>query len=204
MFRPLNSRPGLLPVLILLWSLAGLSEVRSGTLEGQTFESPVRVANQELHLNGVGLRGVLMIKGYVAGLYLPRPARSLHEITSQGGARRLQLRMLRSATPEDFTSALGAGMRVNTRPAKLASLADRVTDLKAAIHAAGAAQRGDVINFDYLPGEGTVLTVNGRRQGPAIPGEDFFQAVLAIFIGERPVDPQLKKGLLRLKERTGT
>ena len=53
-----------------------------------------------------------------------------------------------------------------------------------------------VIDFDYTPDSGTVIAVNGTPRGKPIPGEDFYQAVLRIFLGERPVDASVKRGLL--------
>ena len=55
---------------------------------------------------------------------------------------------------------------------------------------------GDVINFDYAPDSGTRITVNGQPRGNAIPGQDFYAAVIRIWIGDKPVDDGLKKGLL--------
>ena len=54
----------------------------------------------------------------------------------------------------------------------------------------------DNLDFDFVPGVGTSVTVNGAKKGTVIEGEDFCNAVLKIFIGENPVDRQLKEGLL--------
>jgi hypothetical protein len=38
--------------------------------------------------------------------------------------------------------------------------------------------------------------VNGQARGTAIPGEDFYTAVLRVWLGEKPADSGLKKGLV--------
>jgi hypothetical protein len=38
--------------------------------------------------------------------------------------------------------------------------------------------------------------VNGQPRGAVIAGEEFFTAVLRIWIGDKPVEASLKKGLL--------
>ena len=104
--------------------------------------------------------------------------------------------MLHGAGPDDFIDALLPGIRRNISPAQQAALAERLAELERGIRAIGHTAPGDVIDFDYLPDVGTVLSVNGRSHGLAIAGADFYGAVLGIFVGEHPVDAGLKKGLL--------
>ncbi|MCY7305219.1 MAG: chalcone isomerase family protein [Rhodoferax sp.] len=171
-------------------------DARAASLEGQRFEDAVRLANTEMLLNGLGLRGVIFIKGYVAGLYLPTRGSTYLDIAALPGPKRLQLRMLRATAPEAFIDALVGGMRKNSSEAELQQLDERIGQLSSAIQSGGAAKVGDVVNFDYLPEQGTVLTMNGKLLGQAISGADFYNAVLRIFIGEHPVDKKLKQGLL--------
>ena len=57
------------------------------------------------------------------------------------------------------------------------------------------AHEGDVILLDYVPGTGTSVTINGTKIG-TIPGEDFNQALLAVWLGDKPADDGLKEGML--------
>ena len=170
--------------------------VAAAALEGHAFDDKIRLANTDLQLNGLGLRGVMLIKGYVAGLYLTARASNVTDIAATGGPKRLQLRMLRAASPDAFVDALVGGMRKNSSQPEQRLLEDRVAQLTRFIQAAGAARIGDVVNFDYVPEVGTTLTLNGTLQGNPITGADFYLAVLKVFIGEHPVDRKLKQGLL--------
>lgn len=170
--------------------------VAAATLEGQRFEDNVRLATQDLVLNGLGLRSILFIKVYVAGLYLPEKNAALGAILNLQGPKRLQLRMLRKADPDDFIEALVEGIEENTSKAELAQLNVRVRQLEQTIVAIGSVVPGDSINFDFVPGIGTSLSINGVKKGSAIAGADFYTAVLKIFIGQHPVDDRLKAGLL--------
>ena len=40
------------------------------------------------------------------------------------------------------------------------------------------------------------MTEGGQPRGTVIPGEEFFTAVLRVWIGDKPVDSSLKKGML--------
>jgi hypothetical protein len=45
-------------------------------------------------------------------------------------------------------------------------------------------------------GSGTQLVVDGKPAGKAIEGEDFYRALLRIWLGSHPVQEDLKKALL--------
>lgn len=183
---------------IALLSLCLLAHATAGaaTLEGQDFEDEIRLASRELRLNGLGVRKIFFIKAYVAGLYLNEKAATLPTLVALPGPKRLQLRMLRAAGPDDFNSALVAGIRENAGEAELLRLADRIIQLELTIKRIGVTVKGDVINLDYMPGLGTQLAVNGAKQGQAIAGADFYAAILGIFVGDKPVDAMLKNRLL--------
>jgi hypothetical protein len=180
----------------LLLAAAILDEASAATLNGQQFDDTVQLANQPLRLNGMGERAVLFIRGYAAGLYLQDKKSSLEEIVALRGPKRLQLRMLREAGPDDFNRALVSGIQENVSADEFTRLSERVGQLEQIITNVGISKPGDVINFDYLPGHGTIIAVNGASKGVPIVGADFYNAVLAIFIGNRPVDARLKTGLL--------
>ena len=184
-----------IPILLVLCMLIG-SGTRAATLEGQQFSDVVRLGNRELRLNGLGVRKILFIKVYVAGLYLNDAAATPSEVSNMPGPKRLQLRMLRSAGAEDFSDALVNGMRNSVNVTEGIRLAERINQLDLTIRTVGAAAKGDIIALDYIPEIGTRLTVNGANHGKVISGADFYEAVLALFIGNKPVDTQLKRGLL--------
>lgn len=177
-----------------IWFLAGT--LSAANLGGQSFDDSVRLANQTLQLNGLGERAVLFIKGYAAGLYIQEKRSSHHEVAMLPGPKRLQLRMLRQAGPDDFNQALVSGIRNNVSADEFTRLSARVGQLEHTITNIGATKSGDVINFDYIPELGTAISVNGNTKGVPISGADFYNTVLSIFIGEHPVDERLKRGLL--------
>ncbi len=181
---------------LLCFVVLASTGVSATTLEGQPFEDTIPLANRNLRLNGLGLRKIFFIKVYVAGLYLNEQAATPPDLLTMPGPKRLQLRMLRSAGSDDFNSALVSGIRKNSNEAELIRLNDRIGQLEVAIKTIDSTVKGDIINFDYLPELGTKLTVNGATQGKAIPGADFYAAILKIFVGDKPVDVVLKKGLL--------
>lgn len=182
------------PVLCL--ALLGATHASAATLEGLRFDDSARLAGSALRLNGLGLRAVFIIKGYVAGLYLSGKAASLQDAVAAPGPKRLQIRMLRDAGSEDFKKALVSGIEKNASEAELVALRERIHQLELTIDTIGVAKLGDTINLDYVPERGMTLAVNDAVKGTAIRGSDFYNALLGIFLGENPVDHRLKQGLL--------
>lgn len=181
---------------IIIGLLAAMGNASAATLEGLSFTDQVRLGERELRLNGLGVRAIFIFKAYVAALYLPQKSAQAQDILRQSGAKRLQLRMLMEIGAPDIKKALVDGMRKNVGEAGWVALEERAGNLGRTIDTLEAARSGDTITLDYLPGRGLVLTFNDTVRGEPIPGEDFYQALLAIFIGEDPVDTRLKAGLL--------
>ena len=180
--------------LALPWAAGpAVAQVR---VEGQTFDARARVANQDLALNGVGLRAVAWLKGYAAGLYLPQKSTSADAVLAMPGPKRLQLRMLQEVSTQEFVKAFDRGVKRNTPEADLPALQSRMEQFDALITTVGKVRKGDVVDLDFVPGQGLVFVHNGKRLGDAVRGDDFYAALLRIFIGPKPTDPELKAGLL--------
>jgi Chalcone isomerase-like len=182
--------------LLALVLMFASTPASSASLEGVHFDDSTQLNSTELKLNGLGLRAVLFIRGYVAGLYLTEKATSANEVLVAPGPKRIQLRMLREANAEDFNKALVSGMRRNATEAELITLRDRLAQLERVIDGIGTVRKGDAITLDYVPERGMTLAVNGAVKGQSIYGADFYRTLLEIFVGDHPVDPRLKKGLL--------
>ncbi len=165
-------------------------------VEGQRFAAQLHVAGSDLVLNGTGVRAVAWFKGYAAGLYVPQKAQAVDLLLAQPGAKRLQLRMLQDVPPAEFVKALRKGMERNTPDAERAALHDRVERFAALIMEAGKVRKGDVVDLDLDPSRGMLFSLNGTLRGDAIPGDDFYAALLRAFVGDKPYDERLKAGLL--------
>jgi Chalcone isomerase-like len=165
-------------------------------MEGLQFEDQARLVNRDLKLNGLGIRSIFIFKAYVAGLYLGEKVATTQDMQRYSGPIRLQLRMLMEVGASDIKKALVDGMRKNVNDAQWLAMQDRVEDFTRTIESIGVVRRGDVINLDFVPERGLTLAVNGADKGGAVRGADFYNAMLAVFVGDDPVDTRLKRGLL--------
>ena len=177
-------------------SLATLGGVQAATLEGQHFEDTLVLGSHKLQLNGLGLRGVAWVKAFVAGLYVPSPSSDASQLLAETGARRLRLKIMLQAPSSELTKSLLRRVRRHETPETQARLADRLAQFAEQLDGLGELSPGDVVDMDYLPGKGLLLSRNGKAAGKPIAGDDLYRAVLQIFVGEHAIDPRMKQGLL--------
>jgi hypothetical protein len=163
---------------------------------GAKFEPTAQVGGATLQLNGAGVRTRVVFKVYAAGLYVPQKSNSVATLLEQKGPRRMTIRMLRNVDADTFSGALSEGLKNNLSEAQFAGFKAQTDTLIANFKAAGEAKEGDVIFLEFAPDSGTRVIVNGKAQGSAIAGEDYFAALLRIWLGDKPADAELKKGLL--------
>ena len=163
---------------------------------GVKLEDKTRVGTAELTLNGAGLRKRAFFQVYAIGLYVPQKNTSAQALLEQAGPKRVAIHMLRDVGAEAFTEALAEGIRANHSEAEVKALEPRLKELGAIMSEVKEAKKGMVIALDWQPPAGTVMLVNGAARGKPIAGEDFYRALLKIWLGDRPVQDDVKKALL--------
>ena len=171
--------------LLLLSFGAAAAEV-----EGVKLEDKTQVEGRELVLNGAGLRKRFVFKVYVIGLYVPQKGS-----IDAPGPKRVAIHMLRNVGAEQFTEALVEGLRANQSEAEFRKLEPRVKELSDVMAQVGEAKKGMALALDWTGSE-TRLLVDGKPAGKPIAGEDFYRALLRIWLGEHPVQDDLKRALL--------
>jgi hypothetical protein len=177
---------------VALLGIAFLSaSVFAAEVAGVKIDDQARVGDTELSLSGAGLRRRLFFQVYAIGLYV-RDVRA--DLVSQPGAKRVAIHMLRDVSAEQFTEALAEGIKANHTQAEAAALEPRVRQLGATMAEVGEAKKGMALALDWTGTETRVL-IGGRPVGKPIAGEDFYRALLRIWLGEKPVQDDLKKAL---------
>ncbi len=155
----------------------------------------VQVEGKDLSLNGGGLRRRFVFKVYVIGLYLPEKTRDAAQVLAQPGPKRVSLHMLRDVGADTFSEALIEGLKANQSAAEYGGLEARVKQLEAIMGQVGEAKKGMAIALDWT-GRATRVSVDGKPVGEPIAGEDFYRALLRIWLGDHPVQDDIKQGLL--------
>ena len=162
---------------------------------GVRIDDATQVGSARLALNGAGVRKVLFFNAYAMGLYLPKKTASSSEAIAQDGPKRISLHMLRDIGAGRFTDALNDGIKQNHSDAELRTLDARVQALIATMATIGEAKKGMAITLDWN-GAATLIAIDGKPIGKPIEGADFYRALLRIWLGDKPVQDDLKKALL--------
>lgn len=167
-------------------------------IEGVQLEDRIApgASGQELLLNGAGLRTRFFFDVYVAGLYLAQKQTAAAEAIALPGAKRVALRLLRNVSAKTLLDALNEGMQANNSAAELEALKTQLGELAALMNAIGEAKKGDSVALDFDPQSGTRVSLNGKELGKPIAGAEFYRALLRVWLGDKPVQDSLKRGLL--------
>jgi len=161
---------------------------------GVSIPEKITVADgTELVLNGAGIRSKLFFKIYVAALYLEHPAAEEAAVLADSGHRRMLMHFLYDKVErEKLVDAWNEGFAGNLSEEARATLAERIDTFNAMFD---TVEKGDTIVLDYIPGQGTSVSVAGQAKG-VIEGKDFSDALFSIWLGAKPVTEELKKDLL--------
>jgi hypothetical protein len=161
------------------------------SLEGVTFERGLVAHGAPLALRGAALlRYRVVIKAYVAALYLPPEAPSERVLADV--PKRLEIEYFWALRAADFARATDEGIARNVDAATLERLRPRIDRINALYQ---DVEPGDRYAITYVPGRGTELALDGRPLG-VIEGADFAAALFAIWLGDAPLDAGLKARLL--------
>lgn len=188
-------RRGLLMIGLLLWAAAA-GAIQVG---GATLPDTVRVTadGPELVLNGAGERWILLFKIYVIGLYLPARHSTANDVIALKSPKRILLVIQRrELTGRQVHDYLIDRIADGSQPAEMEVMKARLVELDKVINGVNVIQQGGTIALDYVPGKGTVIQVNGIVRGAPIPGEDFYNALLRIWLGEHARSATLREALL--------
>jgi len=161
---------------------------------GVRLDDRIQIGSGELLLNGAGLRSRLMFKVYVAGLYLPAKSDSAAAILNATGPRRMVLRMLRDVDADTLFGALRDGLRDNVGEPELAALQAPIGQFAKIFETVGNTRSGDTVTLDFTA-DGIAVALNGNARG-RVADERLARALLRVWLGDKPVEPSLKKALL--------
>lgn len=164
-------------------------------VKGVKVPHQVTCADCPLVLNGTAVRKKYGFSVYVAALYLNEKTRDYEQILEHDRlGKRVHITMLREVGTETFNSTIQKNIDTNFTAAEKQGFSDELKQFFSCFDGGSELKKGSVINIDYVPESGTLVTVDGCVYD-AIPGDDFYHAILRLWIGKPPQE-SLKTGLL--------
>lgn len=179
---------------LLLMGLPSYAKDIAGVMVNDTLKTE---DGTTLQLNGAGIRTKLFMDIYIAELYMEKPSALAAEVIGDKGKKRIVMHFLYNEVSKDkLVDAWNDGFKENSSTGDLAKLQERINQFNALFT---DVKKNDVIVLDYVPAIGTAVSIKGQTKG-VVPGSDFNEALLKIWLGEKPVNGGLKENLLSYKK----
>ena len=162
-------------------------------IQGVKLADKASVGGRDLVLNGAGVRTRVVFKVYVGSLYLPQPAKDTGGVLAQS-PRRIRLDLLRSLSADQLADALLEGLKDNNSAADLEAVKTETAQMVAAMKGFGDVKEGNVVTLDFVDGA-TLIGLDDKLRA-TIAGEAFNKALMRVWLGDKPVQADLKQAML--------
>lgn len=177
-------------LFVTLMLATAAADAQEATCRGISFPRHLAVNGSDLTLNGLGVRKATFLKVnvYVAAYYVGQPGRDPKLLIESEGPQQLTLQFVRNVGVDDLRKAFVEGFERLSAAGlekQVAQLNGWMTDMKT----------GQRLTFVRLPHSGVQVAVNGVQKG-VIEGAEFSRALMSIWLGPTPPNPELKAGLL--------
>ncbi|QIR13961.1 chalcone isomerase family protein [Shewanella aestuarii] len=182
----------ILSVLSLTAALILSPIVNAKSVSGIELSESLNMAEHTLILNGAGVRSKFFMDLYVGSLYLPHHQTALSDVIEQPVAV-IRLNITSGMiTSDKMIEAINEGFdaATNGKPQALKAEIDQFMALFSA-----EIKKGDQFTFVLTKDQGVISLKNQQQQGE-VAGEAFRQALLNIWLGDKPAQKSLKKAML--------
>lgn len=175
-------------LIIALFAVLMMASLAAAEMPGG-----LKIGDQNLQLNGHGIRTKYFFKVYDGGLYLPQAGQSdAQAIIQADEPMAIRMQWLRNVPADKLIDGWNSGFSHATKgnPGALQSKIDRFNS----IFEQGA-QKNDVHEIVYMPENGVAIFKNGKL-AEQIEGKDFKEAVFSIWLGDKTEVPDLRDKML--------
>ncbi len=176
----------LIPVILNL-TVGTLPAVQ---INGVYFRDTVTAESHVLEIRGAGLLKWLFFKVYNAALYLPPDVPS--ENVLDDVAKKMVFHYLSDMKAEQFKESGEPLLMKNASAGELVQMREKIDAINSLYR---DVKKGERYALTYVPGKGTELALNGKALG-IVEGYDFAALYYRIWLGDNPVDDDLKRMLL--------
>ena len=163
---------------------------------GVKVEDTIDLQGTKLQLNGAGVRYKAVFKVYVAALYVGKKVATPEEFYAATGPKRMSITMLREIDSNELGKAFTKGFEENAPKGEMAKLIPGLIRMGQVFSDQKKLAVGDTFTNDWIPGTGLVITIKGKTQGEPFKEQEFFNALMRIWLGPNPADWKLKDALL--------
>jgi Chalcone isomerase-like len=184
-------RKTVLSFAVIVFVVTSFISLQAATLNGVTLPDTAQVGGKTLVLNGLGERTKIMVKVYVAGLYLEQKSSDANAIIKSDAPKQIVMKFQHGTSKSQMSGAFEDSFNDNSPDAAKTMK----PDIDKLLGALDGVNSGDTMVFTYVPGTGSTLTINGKDK-LTIAGPAFSQVLMSVWLGPKPPNADLKKGML--------
>jgi len=178
---------------ILLVLLLPALNLQAREVAGVDIEETVVVENQVLKLNGCGIRKKFFMNIYVGSLYAVNRVASLEKAVSDPGPKVIRMTFVyQKVAREKILDAFDKGFVNNTPELARSSETRKFLSLFT-----GDFMKGDTVDIELGTSGNVTVRHNGDELGD-LESVELSRGILAIYLGDKPADKNLKEGMLDL------
>jgi hypothetical protein len=165
--------------------------LHAAEIAGINFNETLKLGNKDLVLNGLGLRQatIFKIKAYAGALYLEKKSSDGEAISKSPEDKVVMMHFLRDVDQkkikETYNESFENNCENNCAQLKptLEQMTSQFSDMK----------KGDILKFE-LTGKKVTALQNGVQKFQ-YESPSFQEAILKLYLGKKPTDKDLQKGL---------
>jgi len=158
-----------------------------------TLPDSLTAGEDTLLLNGAGLRKKFIVKVYAGGLYLKQKDTDPVKIIDEDAPMAIRMHFIHDGvSSKKLVDGWNKGF-MNGTGGNIAPIQTEIDKFNAFF--TEEAKKDDVYDIIYAPEQGISVYIKGELKG-IVKGLEFKKAVFAIWLGEKPADAKLKKGML--------
>jgi hypothetical protein len=169
------------------------------TVAAEASPATTVLAGKTIKLVGSGFRYKGPFKVNFVEIFAADRFASLDELARQDGPKRVSMTIQQDVSSNFMGKSLTRGIEDNVSKSEFSPLIPSLIRLGDMFNEHKSLAAGSKVLIDWVPGVGTVITINGVQQGDAFKDPGLFKAILAIWLGPVPVDFKLKDALLGIK-----
>jgi hypothetical protein len=160
---------------------------------------PATSDHAELRLNGASMRILYgVVDTYIGKLYVENPTTDPDALIAADEYKRMVYKVvLKRVSGRRIAKAMYDALQLNVTQDEAIQLEERLDQLVTMFDS--SLKKGEESYLEWVPSEGSRIVLNGTVKG-IIPGKDFYDAILKIWIGDNPVGGTFKRQVLGLEE----
>jgi hypothetical protein len=185
-------------ILITILAFSALfSEVNAQkqiVFEGVTLPRTMKFENKTLQLNGAGSRSKMWVEVYIQALYLSILSQDPKEIINDNLEMSIRIEITSALVSSGkLTRAIHTGFEKSAGD-NFKALEPKMELLKSFL--AEEITNGDVFELTYNPADQSIWVVKNKELKGKVGGFEFKKVFFGIWLGDKPVDEELKASLL--------